>query len=319
MIRYWMNERAHRSPEIFKTYEQARTLGFPQINIDLISGMVGETEGNWQACVEKVLELAPDIITIYQMEVPFNTIIHQEMEHEGRTVAPVADWITKRRWVQEAFERLESAGYTISSAYSAVKKGINAEFLYRDYLWEGADLLGLGVASFSHINGTHFQNEKDFVPYLEAVEEGRFPIRRALALSEEEKLIREMILQLKRGSVRRQYFTNKFPIDILDRFSVPLRNRERENYPKSGGFRTVDSAEVCWKWTVCYPIFIYLSIVTPGTPEPGASDGSCNEPHPQAGSAAAFLFPEGCSSAGSGSPAGHPAARAGTLAAVSPA
>ncbi|MGI6457750.1 MAG: coproporphyrinogen-III oxidase family protein [bacterium] len=225
-----LNGRAHRSPEIFKTYEQARTLGFPQINIDLISGMVGETEGNWQACVEKVLELAPDIITIYQMEVPFNTIIHQEMEHEGRTVAPVADWITKRRWVQEAFERLESAGYTISSAYSAVKKGINAEFLYRDYLWEGADLLGLGVASFSHINGTHFQNEKDFVPYLEAVEEGRFPIRRALALSEEEKLIREMILQLKRGSVRRQYFTNKFHIDILDRFSVPLRNLERENY-----------------------------------------------------------------------------------------
>lgn len=225
-----LNGRAHRSPEIFKTYEHARTLNFPQINIDLISGMVGETEENWQATVEKAIELQPDIITIYQMEVPFNTIIYKEMETEGQEVAPVADWPTKRRWVKEAFERLESSGYKITSAYSAVKKDINAEFLYRDYLWQGADLLSLGVASFSHINGVHFQNEKDFAPYIQAVEEGKFPIRRALSLSEEERLIREMILQLKRGSIRSDYFTNKFNVNIMDHFAQPLRSLAADEY-----------------------------------------------------------------------------------------
>ena len=39
-----VNGRAHRSPEIFRAYEVARSLNFPQINIDLIAGMMGETD-----------------------------------------------------------------------------------------------------------------------------------------------------------------------------------------------------------------------------------------------------------------------------------
>src|SRR5687767_2038842 len=42
-----LNGRAHRSPEIYRAYETARSLNFPQINIDLIAGMMGETDDNW--------------------------------------------------------------------------------------------------------------------------------------------------------------------------------------------------------------------------------------------------------------------------------
>jgi oxygen-independent coproporphyrinogen-3 oxidase len=59
-----LNGRAHRSPEIFTAYEQARALAFPQINIDLIAGMLGETEENWLSCVEKTVALQPDRVTI---------------------------------------------------------------------------------------------------------------------------------------------------------------------------------------------------------------------------------------------------------------
>ena len=45
-----VNGRAHRSAEIFRAYQFAQSLGFPQINIDLIAGMLGETEENWQRC-----------------------------------------------------------------------------------------------------------------------------------------------------------------------------------------------------------------------------------------------------------------------------
>src|SRR6267378_217644 len=38
------NGRAHKSPEIFKAWDWIRTVGFPQVNIDLIAGMLGETE-----------------------------------------------------------------------------------------------------------------------------------------------------------------------------------------------------------------------------------------------------------------------------------
>src|ERR1700683_1508129 len=60
------NGRAHRSKEIIRSYEFARSIDFPQINIDLIAGMVGETTDNWKDCVRKTIELAPDSITIYQ-------------------------------------------------------------------------------------------------------------------------------------------------------------------------------------------------------------------------------------------------------------
>src|SRR5579871_3775135 len=158
------NGRAHRSKEILRAYDFARSIGFPQINIDLIAGMVGETEDNWRDCIQKTVELSPDSITIYQMEVPYNTTIVKEMKLHGQNVAPVADWSTKRHWVDFAFAELERAGYTIGSAYTAVKDPSRTKFLYRDLLWSGADMVGLGVASFSHVGGVHFQNLHDFDP-----------------------------------------------------------------------------------------------------------------------------------------------------------
>jgi len=98
-----INGRAHHSKEIARAYAYSREIGFPQINIDLIAGMVEETEANWRECVRKTIELSPDSVTIYEMEIPFNTTIYQQMKAEGKLVAPVADWDTKRQWVSYAF------------------------------------------------------------------------------------------------------------------------------------------------------------------------------------------------------------------------
>src|SRR6266852_4985402 len=55
-----INGRAHHSKEIARAYAYARAIGFPQINIDLIAGMVEETEANWGECVRKTIEMSPD-------------------------------------------------------------------------------------------------------------------------------------------------------------------------------------------------------------------------------------------------------------------
>ncbi len=217
-----VNGRAHRSREIVRAYAHARQVGFPQVNIDLIAGMVEETEEKWRATVARTLELAPDSVTIYQMEVPYNTGIYRQMKVEGKLVAPVADWDTKRRWVDYAFTELERAGYTVGSAYTAVRNKAATRFAYRDYLWAGADLLSVGVASFGHIHGTHYQNLSDFGPYVEAVNAGRFPVNRALTPREDERYIREFILQLKLGSVSAGYFAAKFGEDPRVTFAAPL-------------------------------------------------------------------------------------------------
>jgi len=217
-----INGRAHGSKDVDRSYEFARAIGFPQINIDLIAGMMGETTGNWRECVRKTIALAPDSVTIYQMEIPYNTTIFKEMRAAGKTVAPVADWKTKREWVSYAFSELERVGYRVASAYTAVKDPERTRFLYRDLLWTGADMIGLGVASFSHVGGTHFQNESDIAPYLTRLYQGTLPIYRALTPTQEERMIRELILQMKLGHVHRAYFQDKFGVDIERRFAKSL-------------------------------------------------------------------------------------------------
>jgi oxygen-independent coproporphyrinogen-3 oxidase len=233
-----INGRAHHSKEIARAYDYARHVGFPQINIDLIAGMVEETDDNWKQCVRKTIEMAPDSVTIYEMEIPYNTTIYKQMKAEGRLVAPVADWETKRRWVDYAFSELEKAGYEVASAYTAVKDRARTKFIYRDRLWAGADLLALGVASFGHIGGTHYQNHHDFDPYIARVDSGQLPVYRALTPSADERLIREFILQLKLGRVSRAYFQQKFGVDLCDRFSAPMQTL------RDWGFLTVDGDEV---------------------------------------------------------------------------
>ncbi len=218
-----INGRAHHSKEIARAYSYAREIGFPQINIDLIAGMVEETEPNWKECIRKTIEMSPDSVTIYEMEIPYNTTIYQQMKAEGKLVAPVADWETKRHWVDYAFGELETAGYKVASAYTAVRDPARTKFIYRDRLWAGADLLGLGVASFGHIGGAHYQNHQDFEPYLARVNEGQLPVYRALTPSADERLIREFILQLKLGRVSRAYFQKKFGVELERRFAIPLQ------------------------------------------------------------------------------------------------
>jgi len=233
-----VNGRAHHSKEIARAYACARELEFPQINIDLIAGMVEETEANWRECARKTIEMSPDSVTIYQMEVPYNTAIYQEMKAAGKLAAPVADWETKRAWVAWAFAELERAGYTVASAYTAVKNKATARFVYRDRLWAGADLIGLGVASFGHLHGVHCQNQHDFEPYVNAVRAGRLPLFRALTPTADERLIREFILQLKLGRTRCGYFLEKFGVDVRERFAGPLQSLH------DWGFGGVQNGEV---------------------------------------------------------------------------
>ncbi len=229
-----LNGRAHHAPEIFRAYEWAREVGFPNVNIDLIAGMVGDTQSKWEATVEQALALRPDCLTIYQMEVPHNTTLAREAKRDG-DAPPVAGWATKRAWVDHAFRRFEDAGYVVSSAYTVVRPSEHSRFLYRDSLWHGSDMVGTGVASFSHVGGVHFQNVDQWDDYLASLSRGELPLSRALPLSSDERLIRELILQLKLGRLDAAYFRNKFGVEISRRFAEAFASLVAEGYAESKG------------------------------------------------------------------------------------
>jgi len=222
------NGRAHVSTEIWRVLPWIRELAFDQLNVDLIAGMVGETWETWRATVEKTLAVAPDSVTIYQMELPYNTLYSQSVLG-GSLGRPLPDWATKRAWQDYAFSALEAAGYVLSSAYTMVKpKGSSSSFVYRDSVWHGSDMLGTGVASFSHLSGVHFQNVAEWSEYLAALAARRLPLGRGLAVTAGERLTRELILQLKLGTLRAAYFRDKFGVDVLRGLAPVWRRLEAD-------------------------------------------------------------------------------------------
>ncbi len=231
------NGRAHLSAEVYKAWEWIQAADFPNVNVDLISGMVGETWDNWKDSIKRTIELSPDSVTIYQMELPFNTVYSRDML--GRDIeSPVADWPTKRAWVSYAFDELAAVGYTVSSAYTLVKDKNKVNFSYRDNLWHGADLLATGVASFGHASGLHYQNEPEWANYIGRLEQGELPLHRGMAPTPHQLLVRELILQLKTRALELEYFRQKFGVDIIEHW------RDAWQQHRDDGFLSYDDRSV---------------------------------------------------------------------------
>ena len=222
------NGRAHLSKEVYKAWEWIKDAGFANVNIDLISGMVGEDWDNWKYNIEETLKLSPESVTIYQMELPFNTVYSKDILG-NKIETPVADWETKRAWLNYAYDQFLDAGYHISSGYTVVKNPEKVNFSYRDNLWQGSDLLATGIASFGHISGVHYQNKPDMKQYLEDLHEhGRLPLNRAMRPTDRQRLIREMILQLKRGYLEVAYFQDKFDVNILETWDAEFKQHRAD-------------------------------------------------------------------------------------------
>ena len=188
--------------------------------------------------MRKTIAMQPDSVTIYQMEVPLQ---HDDLQgNEGGR----ASWSRRSRsgrrsaagWITRSVNLRRPA--TRSPAPTRPSKTEKTKFVYRDRLWSGADLIGLGVASFSHVGGTHFQNLDGFVPYVEACNAGTLPINRAYTPTDQERFIREFILQLKLGHVSVEYFKNKFGRDVERDFAVPF------NTLKDWGYLSIQNGQI---------------------------------------------------------------------------
>jgi len=215
------NGRIHLVEDVERAYAAVRRVGFDVVNLDLIVGLPGESDDTFDDSLERVLELAPDCVTIYQLEIPFNTPLCRAVRDGSQTAAP-ASWEVKRRRLGRAFGLLEMKGYAVRSAYAAVRDPSRHGFLYQDDQYGGADLLGIGASAFSYVGGVHQQNLPALDDYLTAVEENRLPAWRGYALDEGEQLVREFVLQLKLGRIDSSRFRTRFGIDPAERFAEPL-------------------------------------------------------------------------------------------------
>lgn len=221
------NGRVHLVPDVHRAYDEIRDIGFGQINVDLMVGLVGETDDSFLSSLEHVIEMDPDSVSIYQLEMPLNTPLYRSF-HDGKLKQPLASWETKRKRLDMGFSKLEAAGYQLRSAYTAVRNQNHRPFLYQDTQYHGADLLGLGVSSFSYYAGGHWQNRTSLEEYFRDVRQNRLPVQRAYLLNAEERMTREFVLQLKLGIASVNYFKQKFQMDVLQSFATILASLEEQ-------------------------------------------------------------------------------------------
>jgi oxygen-independent coproporphyrinogen III oxidase len=231
-----LNGRVHLREDVLRAYRMIQETGFKWVNLDLMCGLLGETDVKWRETVGQVIALAPESVTIYQMEIPFNTQLYRNLKSNA-LAADTVPWNVKRARLDYAFNELDRAGYAVVSAYNAVRDPARHEFQYQKHLWSGGDMLGLGIASFGYFGGVHYQNAVMLESYGERVSEDSFPVWRAMALSKRDQFVREFILQLKFGHADAAYFRNKFGVEITRAFAGPLyelRTERMLTYTASG-------------------------------------------------------------------------------------
>ena len=222
-----LNGRVHLAEDAFRAWNVIGAARFDWVNLDLMVGLIGETPKVCYDSIRKVIELSPDSVTLYQTEIPYNTQLYRDWKDGSLPMAPI-DWDTKRVRLNNAFSMLEEAGYTIVSAYAAVKDPSRHRFQYQEHLWRGGDMLGLGVGSFSYFQGVHFQNVVTLEDYFAELGQHELPWMRSFPLGPWDQLVREFTLQLKWGEVNMAEFEKKFGVDLRIVFAQPLQQLAAE-------------------------------------------------------------------------------------------
>ena len=223
--------RIHRVEHVERAWERVEPLGFPVVNLDLMVGLVGETDESFFRSLERIIAMGPPSVTIYLLEIPPNTPLFHALQKQQIEQLP-APWDIKRDRMRRAFEQLEQSGYAIRSAYAAVREPDLCRFVYQDAQYHGADLLGLGVSSFSYFGGVHYQNQASLDRYLLSVSDHGHARARANQLTDDERMVREFVLQLKLGTIAAAYFQKKFGTNVAQHFAAPLEECEKRGWLK---------------------------------------------------------------------------------------
>jgi oxygen-independent coproporphyrinogen-3 oxidase len=209
------NGRSHSSDGVYKALGWARANNFPVINLDLMSGILDETLESWDTSLQKFIDLDIEHISIYRMEVYKNTLLYAA-GYTGPGVGGIPTNEEELEMWLHAVDKLEGAGYTQTTGHSFVR-GLEHDHVQRNTLWGASgELLGMGVSSYSYINGAVFQNSSDWGTYVGKVMNGETPVGRGLRLNSRQRMAREVILGLKMLRLDRPAFRHRHGLDVLD-------------------------------------------------------------------------------------------------------
>jgi oxygen-independent coproporphyrinogen III oxidase len=221
------NGRSHSSEWVYRAVGWARDNAFPVVNLDLMSGVIDETPETWDRSLRAFVDLDIEHISIYRMEIYKNTLLYAA-GYTGPGIGGIpTDEEELALWLQ-AVDTLEGAGYTQTSGHSFVRDP-RFEHVQRHDVWGRAgELLGLGLSSYSYLNGTVFQNTSDWGTYIGKINAGESPVGRALRLNSRQQMAREVVLGFKNLRFDRHAFKARHGFDVLELYAQQIGSLERD-------------------------------------------------------------------------------------------
>ena len=152
--------RIHTFQEFEKNYEQARKSGFQNINIDLMSGLPGQSLRGYEDTLNRVTELKPEHISSYSLIIEEGTPFYKS----DSVLQQLPDEDTERKMYERTKEILAQQGYDRYEISNYARQG--RECIHNLGYWEQVPYLGMGLGASSFYNGARFSNERNFRKYL---------------------------------------------------------------------------------------------------------------------------------------------------------
>ncbi len=219
--------RIHTMEDFLDTWEMARTIGFSNLNIDLMSALPGQSVKSYERTLEEVLKCRPEHISAYSLIIEEGTPFYDRYGSNGKeTLLPDEE---EDRLMYELTEVMLGAGgyrrYEISN-YSLPGRECRHNIGY----WTGKEYLGLGLGASSYMDHHRFTREEDVAAYLKKTAEGRDTGGEHQILSIREQMEEFMFLGLR-------LMEGVSVDDFRRRFGVPLRNvygRQIEELERKG-------------------------------------------------------------------------------------
>ena len=153
--------RIHTAEVFLNNYQEAKTAGFNNINLDFMFAVPGQTAEIWADTLARAIALKPEHISFYGLQIeddtPFYTLFA-----EGKLTQ--IDDETDRKMYRDAVSALNENGYRRYEISNAAKPGFAC--LHNLKYWSLDEYLGLGLGAHSYLNGWRFSNVTDFSSYI---------------------------------------------------------------------------------------------------------------------------------------------------------
>lgn len=202
--------RCHSYEQFLRAYGLARRI-FDNINIDLISGLPGQTRSSYMQTLSKVTALEPEHLSCYSLIVAEGTPLAEEIER-GDLVMPPEE--LDRAIYNDTKAYLEAHGYHRYEISNFAKSGM--ECRHNLQYWLRGEYIGIGCAAHSFLNGFRFCNSESLQAYMNG---GQEIVKNRVTL--QEAVEETLMLQLRLSAGVSLVELRRFGCDLL-------REREKE-------------------------------------------------------------------------------------------